>query len=109
MPRRGVAGSEVAASTPRELFAPENVDRTVAKFVLVSEAEVVDDLAPVLRQPPARPCSRCVKANTTSMKGEEHPIARGEPPLGLAQVVFEVGDLVPQRLDLRVLVPIACG
>jgi hypothetical protein len=38
---------------------------------------------------------------------EEHPVAGTEPRPGLAQLPFQHRDLVPQRQDLDLLVPVA--
>jgi len=39
--------------------------------------------------------------------GQEHPVGREEPRPGLTQLLFQDRDLVPQRQDLHVLVPVA--
>jgi len=39
--------------------------------------------------------------------GQEHPVGRAEPRTGFTQLPFQDLDLVPQRQDLHVLVPVA--
>jgi len=39
--------------------------------------------------------------------GQEHPVARAEPRPGLAQLPLQHRDLVAERQDLHVLVPVA--
>jgi hypothetical protein len=41
--------------------------------------------------------------------GEECPVRAGESGLLAVQLPFERGDLVPDREDLRILVPVTHG